>query len=121
MTKHSPPLSPSRKCLKFDGKKVAYYIRMADGAPMPFAGLWEAWRSPEGQVLETCTILTTNANTTVAPIHNRMPVILHPVDFRLWLDREVHDADKTGGPVRALPGGPARGVQGFGVGQQSGS
>ena len=78
----------------FDGKNVPYYIHMADGAPMPFAGLWEAWRSPEGQMTETCTILTTNANTTVAPIHNRMPVILHSDEFRLWLDREVHDAEK---------------------------
>ena len=78
---------------KVDGKKVPYYIRMADGAPMPFAGLWEAWRSPEGQVLETCAILTTAANATVAPIHDRMPVILHPDEFGLWLDREGHEVE----------------------------
>jgi putative SOS response-associated peptidase YedK len=74
-----------------EGKKVPYFVRMADGAPMPFAGIWEAWRSPEGQVLETCAILTTAANSTVAPIHDRMPVILHPNEFGLWLDREQHD------------------------------
>lgn len=79
---------------KADGKKLPFYVRMADGAPMPFAGLWEAWRSPDGQMLETCTILTTMANAKVAPIHDRMPVILHPDEFGLWLDRQVHDPEK---------------------------
>ena len=60
---------------------------------MPFAGIWDAWRSPGGDVLETCAILTTAANRTVAPIHDRMPVILHPEEFGLWLDRQIHDAD----------------------------
>ena len=88
---------------KVDGKKVPYYIRMADGAPMPFAGLWEAWHSPEGHVLETCTILTTNANATVAPIHDRMPVILHPDEFGLWLDRKVHEAEPLAGLFSPCP------------------
>jgi putative SOS response-associated peptidase YedK len=79
---------------KVDKAKVPYCIRMADGAPMPFAGIWEAWRSPEGQVLESCAILTTMANATVAPIHDRMPVILHPDEFGLWLDRQVHEAER---------------------------
>jgi putative SOS response-associated peptidase YedK len=79
---------------RVEGKKVPYYIRMADGAPMPFAGLWEAWRSPEGQTLETCAILTTAANATVAPIHVRMPVILHQDEFGLWLDRQVHEVER---------------------------
>jgi putative SOS response-associated peptidase YedK len=79
---------------KVDNAKLPYCIRMADGAPMPFAGIWETWRSPEGQVLETCAILTTNANATVAPIHDRMPVILHPDEIGLWLDREVHEVEK---------------------------
>lgn len=71
---------------------VPYYIRMIDGAPMPFAGIWESWRAPEGQVLESCAILTTNANATVAPIHERMPVILSPDAFLPWLDPNLHDA-----------------------------
>jgi putative SOS response-associated peptidase YedK len=73
--------------------KLPYYVRMADGSPTPFAGIWDAWRSPGGDVLETCAILTTAANRTVAPIHDRMPVILHPEEFGLWLDRQIHDAD----------------------------
>jgi putative SOS response-associated peptidase YedK len=44
--------------------------------------------------LETCAILTTTANATVAPIHDRMPVILHPDEFGLWLDRQVHEVEK---------------------------
>ena len=70
---------------------------------MPFAGLWEAWRSPEGQVLETCAILTTAANATVAPIHDRMPVILHPDEFGLWLDRQVHDVERLMGWFAPYP------------------
>jgi putative SOS response-associated peptidase YedK len=76
---------------KVEKGKVPYYVRMADGSPMPFAGIWESWRSPEGQVLESCAILTTTANATVAPIHERMPVILAPASFAPWLDRSIHD------------------------------
>ena len=74
--------------------KVPYYIRMADGAPMPLAGIWESWRSPAGEVLESCAILTTAANAAVAPIHERMPVILTPDSFAPWLDRNMHDAGR---------------------------
>lgn len=88
------PASGFYEWTKVGGKKVPHYVRMSDGTPMPFAGLWEAWRSPEGQVLETCAILTTAANATVATIHDRMPVILRPDEFGLWLDRQVHDAER---------------------------
>lgn len=74
--------------------KTPYYIRMADSAPLPLAGLWESWKSPDGEKIETCTILTTTANTLVAPIHDRMPVILHREEFALWLDREVNEDER---------------------------
>jgi putative SOS response-associated peptidase YedK len=74
--------------------KVPYYIHMGDSSPMPFAGIWEAWCSPDGQVMESCAILTTSANAKIAPIHDRMPVILHPSAFGLWLNREVHEAER---------------------------
>lgn len=61
---------------------------------MTFAGLWESWKSPEGQNVETCTILTTAANKFVAPIHDRMPVILHPCEYDTWLDKDQHDPEK---------------------------
>ena len=82
-----------------EGKaKQPYLIGMKDGAGFVFAGLWESWRVPEGlaltgslselepgDVLETCTILTTEANATLAPIHPRMPVILPPDAYAPWL------------------------------------
>ncbi|MFH0996875.1 MAG: SOS response-associated peptidase [Pseudomonadota bacterium] len=72
-------------------RKVPYYIRLSDGAPMGFAAIWEAWKTPDGSFLETFAILTTSANSLIAPIHDRMPVILHPDTYGLWLDKDVHD------------------------------
>ncbi|MBI5589891.1 MAG: SOS response-associated peptidase [Deltaproteobacteria bacterium] len=69
--------------------KVPYYIRLSDGAPMGFAGIWEAWKTHEGSFLETFAILTTSANPLIATIHDRMPVILHPDAYALWLDKDV--------------------------------
>ena len=64
--------------------KQPYYIRMEDGSPFAFAGLWESWK--DGSEIRSATIITTDANDVVGPIHNRMPVILHPGDYALWLD-----------------------------------
>lgn len=66
--------------------KQPFYITSVDGEPMAFAGLWEQWRAPDGALLESYTILTTAANAVVAPIHDRMPVILPPDLDALWLD-----------------------------------
>jgi putative SOS response-associated peptidase YedK len=65
--------------------KQPYLVELKVGGPFAFAGLWERWH-PSGDVLESCTILTTNANDLLAGLHNRMPVILHPDDFDEWLD-----------------------------------
>ena len=65
--------------------KQPYAIRAADGAPLAFAGLWDRWQGPDG-ALDTCTILTTTANALMAPIHDRMPVLLAPGDYAAWLD-----------------------------------
>jgi putative SOS response-associated peptidase YedK len=97
------PASGFYEWQKVDKGKVPHYIRMADGSPMPFAGIWESWRSPEGQALESCAILTTAANAAVAPIHDRMPVILHPDEFGRWLDREVHEAEQLAGLFAPYP------------------
>ena len=73
--------------------KQPYYVRMRDGRVFAFAGLWDRWEGPEEGVIETCTILTTAANDVLAPIHDRMPVILPPTAYARWLDRELRDAD----------------------------
>jgi putative SOS response-associated peptidase YedK len=74
-----------------NGKKQPYYFTLADGAPFAIAGLWERWQAPTGDVVESCTLLTTEANDLVRPLHDRMPVILAPADYPLWLDPEVND------------------------------
>ena len=61
---------------------------------MVFAGLWESWKSPEGEVIESCTILTTTSNKLIESLHDRMPVILHPQEYDIWLDREITDPEK---------------------------
>lgn len=71
--------------------KQPYNIGMADGSIFAFAGLWDRWRSPSGDLLETCTILTTDSNALVREVHNRMPVILPQEDYDLWLDPGVTD------------------------------
>ena len=71
------------------GPKQPYNIGMADGGPFAMAGLWEHWTGPDGAAVETCAILTTEANELLRPIHARMPVILAPGDFDLWLDPEL--------------------------------
>ena len=99
------PASGFYEWQKAGKKKVPYYLRMADGAPMPFAGIWENWRSPDGQVLESCAILTTAANAAVAPIHERMPVILHPDAFTPWLEPALHDAEQLAALLAPCPPG----------------
>ena len=68
-------------------------IVMRSGEPFAFAGLWAVWRDPEGNRVPSCTIITTAANDLLAPIHDRMPVVLPPGLEELWLDRSVDDPD----------------------------
>lgn len=68
-----------------DRGKQPYAIARQDGAPMAFAGLWEGFRWPDGNVTRSFTIITTNAGPDVAELHDRMPVILEPADWAVWL------------------------------------
>lgn len=68
-----------------DGRKQPFYIHGAHGSPLAFAGLWDHWQAPDGSVIESCAIITTSANTPMAAIHDRMPVILAPESYPAWL------------------------------------
>ncbi len=72
---------------KRDGKhKTPFYIRRLSHGPIAFAGLWEYWQNADGTPLHTCTILTTEPNDLMAPIHKRMPVIVERADYDRWLE-----------------------------------
>ena len=91
----------SRRCLipadgfyewkTIGGKKQPMYFSLSDGAPFALAGLWERWEGPDGSVIESCTTLTTEPNAVVAEVHDRMPVIVPPDAYGLWLDPAVTD------------------------------
>lgn len=78
---------------KQQGKKQPFYFRLKNGQPFGFAGLWERWQAPEGDVWETCTILTTEANDLLKEVHDRMPVMLHPEEYDRWLDPAAQDSE----------------------------
>lgn len=86
----------SRRCLiasdgfiewqrKPDGTKQPYFFCLADGKPFAFAGIWEKWER-DSQALESCSIIVTDANQVMKPIHHRMPVILSPDYYEAWLN-----------------------------------
>jgi putative SOS response-associated peptidase YedK len=83
------------------GRRQPYYIRPRSDEPIFFAGLWEYWKQredqPDEQPVTSFTILTTTPNEVLAPIHDRMPVIVGPRDFDLWLDPSVADASRLAG------------------------
>lgn len=80
---------------KEGAKKRPFHIRRRDDRPFAFAGLWETWRGGgEEQPLETCTILTTDANEVSRAIHDRMPVIVDKDDYALWLDPSVQERER---------------------------
>jgi len=74
--------------------KHPHYVTMRDGSPLPFAGIWDSWKTAEGESLETIAILTTAANSLMVPIHDRIPVILHLIEYELWLDLSVNNPQK---------------------------
>ncbi|MEX1026482.1 MAG: SOS response-associated peptidase [Candidatus Paceibacterota bacterium] len=78
---------------KRDGKKQPYFMHMKDDRPFAFAGLWEHWHGDDEE-LESCTIIVTEANELLKPIHDRMPVILDTDDYDLWLDPKLGDKQR---------------------------
>jgi putative SOS response-associated peptidase YedK len=84
-------------------RKQPHYVRMRDGRLFAFAGLWDRWESPDGDVVETCTILTTAGNAVLAPIHDRMPVILPPGEYARWLDPSLQEPDSLASLLVPFP------------------
>jgi putative SOS response-associated peptidase YedK len=82
--------------------KQPFHFRRIDGAVVGFAGLWERWQDPNGENVETCSIITTEANAVVKPVHDRMPVILDPADYGQWLDVRA-GADELLALLRPFP------------------
>jgi putative SOS response-associated peptidase YedK len=76
-------------------KKQAYNIGMKDDGLFAFAGLWDSWEGPDDRAIQSCTILTTEANSLLKDIHDRMPAILSPDDYDLWLDPGITDSTKV--------------------------
>jgi putative SOS response-associated peptidase YedK len=84
-------------------RKQPYFIRLKSGQPMAFAGLWECWTGPNGEELETAAIVTTEANRALGHIHDRMPVILAPDAFDLWLNCAEVDAQTAAALIAPAP------------------
>jgi putative SOS response-associated peptidase YedK len=87
------PASGFYEWKKKGSQRQPYYFSTRDQHPFAIAGLWETWHDKEGGLLQTCAIITTAANDTVRPIHQRMPVILPRSDFMRWLDPRQKPAD----------------------------
>lgn len=86
--------------------KQPYWIHLESDRPMALAGLWESWTSPDGQPIETYTILTTEPNDTMRSLHDRMPALLVANDFELWLDPQQKDVSAIKSRLRPWLGEP---------------
>lgn len=90
---------------KVAGGKQPYYFHMPEHQPFAFAGLWESWDKGGLGPLETCTIITTHANEQTRPFHDRMPVILDPVDYDRWMLTDATKATDLVDLLAPLPAG----------------
>ncbi len=87
------PASAFYEWKKGEGGKTPMLIHLEEDELFAFAGLWESWKAPDGEMVHSCTILTTQPNALMAEIHDRMPVILSKGDEQAWLDPNVQDPE----------------------------
>jgi len=85
------PASGFYEWQQLGAQKQPYYIHRADGAPLALAGLWERWLDPVEGEIESCSIVTMPAVAPMTSIHHRMPAVLEPEHFSLWLDPQIHE------------------------------
>ena len=109
------PLARSRCLVPADGyyewqregrmgqRKQPFYVRLRNWRPFAFAGLWERWAGPDGTIVESCAILTTEPNESLKHIHDRMPVILAEAEYDQWLDPAVRQAQLLQPLLRPYP------------------
>jgi putative SOS response-associated peptidase YedK len=83
--------------------KIPHFIHMKDRQPFAFAGLWDEWNSPDGSQIRSCTIITIEPNELMAPLHNRMPVILPPDAYTQWLDSAPQTPDSLQPLIKPYP------------------
>jgi putative SOS response-associated peptidase YedK len=83
--------------------KVPHFIRLKSGKPFAIAGLWDSWQSPDGGTVKSATIITTAPNSLMAPIHNRMPVILPLSAYAQWLDPSARTPDSLQNLLTSYP------------------
>ena len=83
--------------------KRPYFVRAKSGAPLALAGLWETWTGPNGEELDTTAIVTTRATSALSAIHERMPVIVAPEAFDLWLDCAAVEAEAAAALIAPAP------------------
>lgn len=83
--------------------KVPHFIRLMNGKPFAIAGLWDTWQSPDGGTVKSATIITTAPNSLMAPIHNRMPVILQRDAYTQWLDSAARTPDSLQNLLASYP------------------
>ena len=97
------PASGFFECQAVKGSKVKYRNGRRDGDMFALAGLYDVWKSPTGYELTSCTIITCQPNAVLAPIHNRMPVILLPEDEEAWLDPDMTEVERITSYLRPYP------------------
>jgi putative SOS response-associated peptidase YedK len=86
--------------LRSGSTKQPYCFEVDGGALFAFAGLWERWKDQDGKAVETCSILTTTPNAVTSTVHDRMPVILHPDNYDLWIDPGMRDVSTAAEMLR---------------------
>lgn len=95
--------------------KRPFYVRRRDGAPFAFAGIWERWEGTGGEAVETCAILTTEPNELLAPLHDRMPLIVPPEEYGRWLDPSLRTPERLAPLLRPFP---SAALEAFPVGRE---
>ncbi|HKK14953.1 MAG TPA: SOS response-associated peptidase [Gammaproteobacteria bacterium] len=85
------------------GARQPWYIRLRDGEPFAIAGLWEHWQGDNGTVIDSVTLVTTTANTLLAPVHGRMPVLLPADAYSAWLDPRLQDTGRLSDLLQPYP------------------